>query len=202
MSWQLRHLGSPQAIEKLSTEQVVEGLLEGAWETTDEVLGPQESQWTVIEQHPHFSETSLDIEPPGAKIVDDETRLDMTPLIDVCLVLLIFFILTTSYAHLQQTLPAELGKEDRDLRKVEFNDARESMIALTVNTETGGPVIRVEGKVVSPNDLLPTLQEIVRATKKIQILLQHDDDVPYGTIIFVRDTAKGAKIERVVIVTR
>jgi len=200
MSWKVRHLGSPQLIDNLSTEQVVEGLQEGAWETTDEVLGPQEGQWTPIEQHVHFAEAALEIELPEPKTAEDETRLDMTPLIDVCLVLLIFFILTTSFAHLQQTLPAtDVGKEDRKLREVNLKDAKESMIGVTVKIENGAPVIRVMDKVVPLDDLLFTLRQIVRDTKRVQMLLQHDEDVPYGTIVFIRDKAKGASIERVLI---
>jgi biopolymer transport protein ExbD len=201
MSWQVRHLGSPQTIPNVSTAQVVEGLQEGAWETTDEVLGPNESQWTPIEQHPHFAEAALEIEPPEPKPVEDETRLDMTPLIDVCLVLLIFFILTTSYAHLQQTLPAgEVGREDnRSLRPVNDKDVKESMIGVSAKMEGGTPVIRVADKVVAADDLLLTLRQIVNDTRKVQLLFQHDEDVPYGTIVFVRDKAKGAGIERVLI---
>jgi biopolymer transport protein ExbD len=200
MSWQLRHLGSPQTIANLSTEQVVEGLQEGAWETTDEVLGPTESQWTPIEQHPHFAEAALEIDLPEPRAPEDETRLDFTPLIDVCLVLLIFFILTTSYAHLQQTLPAtEVGQEGRNLRVINPKDAKESMIGVTVKMEGGAPVIRVADKVVAQDDLPSALQRIVLDSKKVQMLLEHDEDVPYGTIVLIRDGAKGAKIERVLI---
>ena len=43
-----------------------------------------------------------DYEPPPPKHPEDETRLDMNPLIDVALVLLIFFMLTTTYEELRK----------------------------------------------------------------------------------------------------
>src|SRR6266852_8119607 len=104
MTWKIRHEGSPRSIDGLSPTQVVEGLQDGLWEPTDEVMGPEDADWKPIETHPDYAEVAADLEPPPAKVYEDETRLDMNPLIDVCLVLLIFFILTTSYAALQKVL--------------------------------------------------------------------------------------------------
>src|SRR5713101_5012228 len=116
MSWKIRHEGSPRALEGLTLTQVVEGLQDGLWEVTDEVMGPQDEQWVAIESHPQLAEVALDLEPPP-RHQEDETRLDMNPLIDVALVLLIFFILTTSYAALQKVLDMP-GMSDTKLKGV------------------------------------------------------------------------------------
>ena len=102
MSWSVRHEGSPRVIEGLTVEQIAEGLRENSWETTDEVRGPNDAEWRPLENHPQFAELAFELEPPPRREGDDETRLDMNPLIDVCLVLLIFFMLTTTYAALQK----------------------------------------------------------------------------------------------------
>ena len=52
MTWKIRHEGSPRSVEGLSAAQVVEGLQDGQWETTDEVMGPQDRNWVAIESHP------------------------------------------------------------------------------------------------------------------------------------------------------
>src|SRR5205823_5338981 len=117
MSWKIRHEGSPRSIDVASLQQVVEGLQDGLWEPTDEVMSPQDKDWVAIENHPQLAEVAMDLEPPAASAHEDETRLDMNPLIDVALVLLIFFILTTSYAALQRMLEMPKMKED-DLTKV------------------------------------------------------------------------------------
>src|SRR5260370_30512233 len=100
MNWKIRHEGSPKAVEDLTLPEVLEGLQDGLWEPTDEVMGPDDQAWIAIENHPQLEEVAADLELPPGPSHHDETHLDMTPLIDVCLVLLIFFILTTSYAML------------------------------------------------------------------------------------------------------
>src|SRR5438309_2332588 len=42
MSWKVRHQGSPQHAEVASTEEIGQGIQDGAWEPTDEVMGPGE----------------------------------------------------------------------------------------------------------------------------------------------------------------
>src|SRR5437660_5409033 len=105
MTWRIRHQGSPRAVEGLSLSDVLEGLQDGQWEPTDEVMGSADRDWVALENHPQFADVALDLEPHPPRHYDDETHLDFNPLIDVCLVLLIFFILTTSYAALQKVLP-------------------------------------------------------------------------------------------------
>ena len=43
MPWQLRHEGSPRAVKNVTLPQIVAGLRDGLWETTDEVQGPGET---------------------------------------------------------------------------------------------------------------------------------------------------------------
>src|SRR5438552_11575011 len=119
MTWRIRHEGSPRAVEGLSLAEVVEGLQDGLWEPTDEVMGPLDRDWVALENHPQFADTALDVEVHPPRHYDDETHLDFNPLIDVCLVLLIFFILTTSYAALQKVLEMpDPTKEDVDPKAV------------------------------------------------------------------------------------
>src|SRR3954452_24840448 len=102
MPWQLRHEGSPRVIPDLTLQQVADGLRDGAWEPPDEVRGPDDQSWRRIESHPRLAELAEELEAPPRPREQEATSLDMNALIDVCLVLLIFFILTTSYANLVQ----------------------------------------------------------------------------------------------------
>src|SRR5262245_26430003 len=102
MAWQLRHQGSPRSIGDLSPGQIVEGLRDGQWATTDEVKAPGEPAWTAIESHPQLAEIAEEVDTPPPRKHDEGTNLDMNALIDVCLVLLIFFILTTTYGAVVQ----------------------------------------------------------------------------------------------------
>jgi biopolymer transport protein ExbD len=198
MSWKVRHQGSPQSVEGLTLAQVVEGLQDGLWEPTDEVMGPGETEWVAIENHPQLAEIALDIEPPPPREYDDESRLDMNPLIDVCLVLLVFFILTTSYAVLQNRLRADDVTRDKAGVPVLTKDKIDKqMISVKITMEDGHPVFRVENKVVDEDHLVAELRSYYRSTARTDLLLEHDGDVPHGAVVAVMDAAKGAELDRI-----
>jgi biopolymer transport protein ExbD len=198
MTWKVRHEGSPQAVEGLTLEQVVQGLVDGQWEPTDEVMGPGEADWTPIENHPALAEVAAEIEPPLPPAHEDETRLDMNPLIDVCLVLLVFFILTTSYAALQKRLEAPTVSRDKaGVLVVTKEDVKNSMILVRAKMEDGQPVLYVENKAVSPDRLINELKRVAGSTNRNVLLFQHDDDVPQDLVVRVIDEAKGAGIDKV-----
>jgi biopolymer transport protein ExbD len=196
--WKVRHQGSPTALSHLSLAQVAEGLADGRWEPTDEVMGPDDSTWVPIESHPQLEEIAADLEPPPPRHYDDETRLDMNALIDVCLVLLIFFILTTSYAVLQKRLEApgvktgEIGPPVITMEKV-----REQMVMVSVRMENGNPVMKIEDRVVDADHLESELRRFMKAESKTQLLLDIADDVPHSVEVKVLDAAKGAGAEKV-----
>ena len=79
MTWRIRHQGSPRAVEGLSLAEVVEGLQDGLWEPTDEVMGPADRDWVALENHPQFADAALDLEPHPPRHYDDETHLDFNP---------------------------------------------------------------------------------------------------------------------------
>jgi biopolymer transport protein ExbD len=198
--WKVRHQGSPRSIEGLSLPQVLEGMQDGRWEPTDEVMGPQDGEWTAIENHPQLAEVAAELEPPPPRVYDDETRLDMTALIDVTMVLLIFFILTTSYSLLQKRLdapnptsstpgPAVITKEQ----------VQQTMVMVTIKMEDGKPVTQIEGKPTTPNRLEYDLGSALSGAKRY-VVLQYDDDVPEKSVVEVLDAARGNHVDRVSLV--
>jgi biopolymer transport protein ExbD len=200
MTWSIRHEGSPRALEGLSLAQVVEGLQDGLWEVTDEVMGPGDQQWVAIESHPQLAEVALDLEPPP-KHPEDETRLDMNPLIDVALVLLIFFILTTTYAALQKYLDmpsSDPVKAEGKLRQVSAEKVKEIMIKVQARHRDGKTILRVEDETVDEANLLAALSRYASTTKKNELLIDASDDVDWGTVSMIQDTAKGAGFQRVI----
>lgn len=204
MSWNIRHQGSPRSIEGLTLPQVVEGLQEGLWEPTDEVRSPDDGDWQTIENHPALAEAALDIEPPPAKIHEDETRLDMNPLIDVALVLLIFFILTTSYAVLQRVidLPGNTSKNAKNALVVSPKKVKELMIRVRARKGGDGkPVIQVEDEVVELPYLRAKLASYVKSQRKTDLLLDAQG-VDLGTVVAIEDAAKLAGMHKIFIPDR
>lgn len=198
MSWRIRHQGSPQSVDVPALPQVVEGLQDGVWETTDEVMGPEDSSWIAIENHPQLAEVVDEIEQPPRKFEDDETRLDMNPLIDVALVLLIFFILTTSYAALQRVLsmPTATSQDvNQKVRVVPADQVKKKTIRVEVRKVDDKPVFKVEQQVVEEKDLADELAKYVRDTSKTEMLLDVEG-VDWGTVVKVQDAAKAAGVLR------
>jgi biopolymer transport protein ExbD len=197
MSWKIRHEGSPKAMEGLSPAQVVEGLQDGLWEATDEVMGPSDGGWVAIENHPQFAEIAADIEPPSPRVEDDETRLDMNPLIDVALVLLIFFILTASYQALQKVLaaPGVTGKELKGPPVMTKAQVKQYSIKVDIKLLSGKPMVYVEDQLVAEADLPAALARYVRDTRKTRMVLDVGPGVEWGTVVTVQDAAKGAGVE-------
>jgi biopolymer transport protein ExbD len=198
MSWKVRHQGSPESTGELTLAQVSQGLLDGRWEPTDEVKGPEDASWVPLEVHPQFAEVVADLEPPPPRVYDDETRLDMTPLIDVCLVLLIFFILTTTYANLQKIIDAAnpSSKKVGGARVITKKQADETMVAVKVLQQGDRSVVEVNGKEVDMKDLVSVFQTYVDQRRRI-LLLDHDYKVPHDVIVQVRDDAKTAGLDEV-----
>jgi biopolymer transport protein ExbD len=189
-TWKVRHEGSPQSVEGLTLEQVAEGLREGQWEPTDEVMGPGEANWQAIENHPQLAETAADIEPPPPKHVEDETRLDMNPLIDVALVLLVFFILTATYETIRKVIDAPDVSEKKDGPRKVNPEQRSRMVMIKAFKENGQPVIEVEGQRVVEDDLHRTLMALINERRN-EVLIDARD-VEWGTLVTIQDAAKGA----------
>lgn len=198
MKWSVRHQGSPKAVAGLSDVAVLEGVADGNWDPLDEIRGDQEHQWQALETHPRFAEALADYEPPPRTEPADESRLDMNPLIDVSLVLLIFFILTTTYETIRKVLDmpgVTKSSVDAGTRRTSAEKVKEFTIRVMVRTESGKPAIRVEDQVVQPVDLQAKLQQFVKTSNKRQLLLDASG-VEWGVVVMVMDAAKAAGIEK------
>jgi biopolymer transport protein ExbD len=197
MSFSVRHAGSPKWVSDLSAAEVAVGLRDGRWEPTDEVWGEGEDGWVPVEDHPRFAETVADLEPPPKKDYGDETRLDMNPLIDVALVLLIFFILTTTYETVRKVLdmPGATAKKE-GVRVITPDQAKKLTVLVSAKVENGQPVIQIERTLVSLEGLTEALQRTVADTKKTTLLIDADKAVDYGVVMAIIDAARGAGMTR------
>jgi len=199
--WQLRIEGTTQVLDGLTAERVVDGVREQDWEPTDEVKGEQDRAWQSIETHPYFAEAIAEIEPPTVQH-PDETRLDMNPLIDVALVLLIFFILTTTYAMTRKMVPVPSASRDEIKETVGEGRLREFTIRVTAKLEKSQPIVRVENEIVSLDDLKQKLIQWREKTGHSQLAVEMDKNVPWKTFLAIQDAAAGAKISQTIRIER
>ena len=210
-TWQIRHEGSPQARSGLTLAQIIEGLRDGAWELTDEVMGPGDRGWAAIENHPQLAEVAADLEPPAPRLHEDETHLDMNALIDVCLVLLIFFMLTTSYvATVQKVVPLPAMSEDKKKpAMIHYTPQQiQSMIRVEARTDKDGkPAIRVQnqlvsvlgddGKALDKARLTDALRPYVRGQPPRTEMLLDARGIRWGMVVAIQDAAKAAGVRKV-----
>jgi len=195
--WSVRHAGSAESVDGLTADDVVDGVKEDIWDPSDEVMGPDDLEWVPLDQHPVFAQAMADYEPPPPKHPEDETRLDMNPLIDVALVLLIFFMLTTTYEELRKEFQPP-APEQQNLGKTTTSDELKKVsVRATVRMENGQPVYRVESEVVPEAELEAKFKEYKDAEHD-KLAVEYDPDVPWSSVIALQDAAAGAKFQEII----
>lgn len=199
MSWQIRHAGSPAKITADNAEAVVNGLMNGDWEPSDEILGDGERNWKTIEDHPKFSSACEDLTPEKPAVADDN-NIDMNPMIDVALVLLIFFILTTSYASLRRVIDlpdAPTEKKGAVAKTLKKDDVKDRIFKLKIYMEEEKPIIKIEERIVLVDDLDKEMKEVVRVTGRKEMYMDIDPSTPWGIEAKVYDAARGANVTQI-----
>lgn len=213
--WQIRHEGSPQAVANMTAEKIAAEMRDGLWEPTDEVLGPQETTWQALENHPQFADLAEDLDVPNPPKHEDATHVDMNALIDVCLVLLIFFILTTSYATTVQKLvplpvEADATLKGKKIRVVKADEIKKKMIRINASLDSAGKtVVRVENqpvniagkddKTIDGDKLREAIKPHVfqgTGDRKTEVLLDARE-VSWSTVIAIQDAAKSAGVQMI-----
>ncbi len=210
MAWQLRHEGSPTVVKDLAFARIVEGLRDGQWDVTDEVLAPGDMAWRAIENHPRFAELMEDWETAAPRRHDEPTSLDLNAIIDVCLVLLIFFILTTTYQNLvQKVVPIPLAKEDgTNAKRVRIEDVKSKMIRVQAQLDkAGNPVVRVDNQSVNVladdrngidvEKLASVLRPLVRGDDRKTEILLDAKEITWEHVIQIQDGARSAGIQTI-----
>ena len=212
-AWRFRREGATAESRDLTLPQIVAGLRDGKIETTDEVLGPGETAWQSIENHPALAEIAEELEPPPARVHEDPTSLDMNPLIDVCLVLLVFFILTTSYATaVMKVIPlANVVDSKKGVPVLTQKDVNQRMIRVEATERDGKLHVRIQNQsadVLTPDGQFDgrKLEAAIRPytqgnDRKTELLLEARG-LDWGTVVRLQDHAKAAGIQAVTHVLR
>ena len=119
---------------------------------------------------------------------DDQSRrrvsLDKSPLLDVVFLLLIFFLVTTTF----------MPDASMDLELPESTTATQSEIAATVVTvgEDGG--VQIDGDSVSMQELERTIAALLPEERE-KITVRADARVDYGVIVRIIDALRNAGVD-------
>ncbi|BDV41108.1 protein TolR [Geotalea uraniireducens] len=119
------------------------------------------------------------------------SQINVTPLVDVMLVLLVIFMVTAPM--MQQGVQVNLPKAETKAMSTQDE-------AVVVSIKQDGKVY-VNSTEVAPGDLQAKLTSMVANRAKKEVFLKADRDVPYGQVVTTMAEIKGAGIERLGMVT-
>ena len=120
------------------------------------------------------------------------SNINVTPLVDVMLVLLIVFMITAPMltVGVQVDLPQSKANQLN-------SDADPLIITMNKNRE-----IFIQDAVVSPEDLIPRLKAISKVNSKTRIFVRGDNLLPYGEVIVIMGKIQSAGYEKVALVAK
>lgn len=128
----------------------------------------------------------VDFHPPGFNI---------TPLLDILLVLIIFFILTWSFSRDERDLTIQVptAKHAEPSRPVPGE--------IIINVLPDG-TINLNQRVLSEQELEEILARVIRDFPEQAIIVRADGNVPYRNIIAILDIASAANVRNISFATR
>lgn len=104
------------------------------------------------------------------------TGANMTPMIDVVFLLIIFFLVSSHLARQESRLPVELPIAST------HNPLNIDPVSLTITVNRDRQVL-IGGRVVSNDDLDAILNQVIaKDGESASLRLRTDGDVPYGTV--------------------
>jgi biopolymer transport protein ExbD len=119
---------------------------------------------------------------------DDRVQVELTPIIDMVFLLLIFFLVATTFhqteREMQIALPAAAaaGPISASLREI------------VINVDADGGII-VGGRPMQPDDLRALVEDAVAANPEQKITVRGDRSTAYANIVRVLDVCKGAGVQ-------
>lgn len=119
--------------------------------------------------------------------------INVTPLVDVMLVLLIIFMITAPMLHqgIEVDLPEAAAAESLP---VEIDDP------LVLSIKADG-IVYLQDEPIHPTRLVERLQPILAQRDDKQIFIKGDESVPYGTFIEIIDMLYQGNIRQIGLVT-
>jgi biopolymer transport protein ExbD len=124
---------------------------------------------------------------------EDDLTISVTPLVDIVLVCLIFFMITYHFDIISGAridLPKVANKSIND-------DTNKVTIILSKSAE-----IYLGGKKIEQKSLEGELQSLVKEKGDVSIVLQADKDVSHGKVVELMDIAKGAGVNSIIIAAK
>jgi biopolymer transport protein ExbD len=121
--------------------------------------------------------------------------INVTPLVDIVLVLLIIFMVLTPsmLKHLTAAVPEDSEEEQPQPQQ----PSNTIIVSLTVERE-----LKINNEAVTLESLVPKLQKRLEGRHNRTVFFQAEDEVPYGDVVRLMDLARGSGAETLAVVTK
>lgn len=123
---------------------------------------------------------------------EDEAAIDISPLIDCIFILLIFFIVTTTFVE-------ETGIEVDKPQAASASDLEKQSVMIAVTSE--GQIV-YGGKEIGMSGVQSTVRRFVEKDESTPVIIQVDEKAPSGLFVRVIDEAKLGGAAKVSVATQ
>jgi biopolymer transport protein ExbD len=124
---------------------------------------------------------------------EDDFMISVTPLVDIILVCLIFFMITY---HFDIVSGARI-----DLPKIVNKSADEEPNKITLVISKLGEIY-IGGKILDQKSLEKELLSLIKEKGMASVVLQADKDVTHGKVVEIMDIAKNAGVSSIIIAAK
>lgn len=123
---------------------------------------------------------------------EEEAAIDMTPMLDIVFIMLIFFIVTTVFV---KQAGIEVNKPDGETA-TKFKNAN---IFIAV-TEDGN--VWIDRREISLEAVRPTLEKLLLEQPTDAVFIQADMKAKHGVVVEIMDQVKAAGVDQVAVAVR
>ena len=118
---------------------------------------------------------------------DDEAAIDITPMMDIVFIMLIFFIVTTSFVK-------EAGI---DVNKPEAAQAQKKPTATIFIAIRPNGEIHMDKRIVDIERVSATIEKLLAESPTDTVIIQADREAKHGVVVKVMDQIKAAGIDKI-----
>ena len=124
---------------------------------------------------------------------EDEAQIDMTPMLDIVFIMLIFFIVTTSFVK----------EKGLDVNRPEDNQAKNDKPskALSIRIEEDGTIM-MGGREVDVRRVVANTQTYLAENNTDTAAIQADEEAEHGVVVEVMNQVKIASISKVSVLVK
>jgi biopolymer transport protein ExbD len=124
---------------------------------------------------------------------DDEAAVDMTPMLDIVFIMLIFFIVTTTFSSEKGLDPTRPPKSD--------NEPPPNSKSLSIRIDESGQIL-MAGRIVDIRRVVANAQTYLANNDTDTAAIQAHENTEHGVVVSVMDQVKLAGIEKVSVLVK